>query len=127
MITTNFEKVLDFHDALGVPAPESPTIPPPDRVGLRVTLIEEEWNELARAMRQKDMVEIADGLADLLVVVYGTAAEYGIDIDQIFAEVHRTNMAKQGGPVREDGKVMKPEGWQPPRIVEFLKLQGWEG
>jgi predicted HAD superfamily Cof-like phosphohydrolase len=67
-----------------------------------------------------DLVEAIDGMCDLLCVVYGTAAEFGIDLAPFWDEVHRTNMAKAGGPVREDGKRLKPPGWTPPDIAGVL-------
>ena len=51
---------------------------------------------------------------------------WGVDLDEIFAEVHRANLAKAGGPVRIDGKILKPEGWKPPRVRELLIKQGWQ-
>jgi predicted HAD superfamily Cof-like phosphohydrolase len=81
----------------------------------------EELSELEKAMEEGDLVGIADGLADLLYVVYGTSVSYGIDVRPIFEEVHRTNMAKVGGAVREDGKVLKPDGWLPPDIAPLLE------
>jgi predicted HAD superfamily Cof-like phosphohydrolase len=59
-------------------------------------------------------------MCDLLCVVYGTAAEFGIDLAPFWQEVHRTNMAKAGGPIREDGKRLKPSGWRPPDIAGVL-------
>jgi predicted HAD superfamily Cof-like phosphohydrolase len=59
-------------------------------------------------------------MCDVIYVICGTAVEFGIDLAPFFAEVHRTNMAKEGGATRADGKILKPEGWQPPRIAEML-------
>ena len=74
-----------------------------------------------------NMVELADGLADLDYVVEGTRLEMGIDGDPIAAEVHRANMSKVGGPIAPNGKRLKPPGWTPPDIVGELKRQGFEG
>lgn len=74
-----------------------------------------------------DLVELADGLADLDYVVEGTRLEFGIDGGPIAREVHRSNMAKVGGEKRADGKTMKPTGWTPPDIEGELRKQGWEG
>ena len=124
--------VRQFHEAFGVPAYDTPRIPPPARQTLRCGLIEEEWWETYHALMgasvgTHDIVEIADGLADLVVVVYGTALEYGIDLDAVLEEVHRSNMAKlgpDGRPIlRADGKVLKPEDWQPPDIGGVLGIQ----
>ena len=73
-----------------------------------------------------DLVALADGLADLDYVIEGTRLEFGIDGAPIAAEVHRANLAKTDGPVREDGKRLKPPGWQPPDIEGELKKQGWK-
>lgn len=65
--------------------------------------------------------EVIDAVCDIIVVLHNTTNAMGIDIEPFFEEVHRTNMAKVGGPVREDGKRLKPEGWKPPRIKEMLQ------
>ena len=116
-----FQAVLDFHRAFGVLVGEKPSLPDQSVADLRQKLMEEELAELKQAMGEADLVGIADGLADLLYVVYGTAVSYGIDIRPIFEEVHRTNMAKVGGAIRDDGKVLKPDGWLPPKITPLLE------
>jgi predicted HAD superfamily Cof-like phosphohydrolase len=73
-----------------------------------------------------DFPAAVDALADIDYVVTGSAIEFGVDMRPIAAEVHRANMEKQGGPRREDGKVLKPPGWKPPNIDGELKRQGWE-
>ncbi len=118
-------RVRQFHRAMGLTVNDSPTWPSVGEQGLRVDLIDEEAEEFVRAVRDHDMVDVADALADLLYVVYGAAATFGIDIQPVFDEVHRSNMAKVGGRRREDGKILKPEGWQPPDIAPILKRQGW--
>lgn len=115
-----FEAVLEFHRAFGVLIGERPALPNNEVAELRRKLMEEELAELEQAMDNGELVGIADGLADLLYVVCGTAVSYGIDIRPIFEEVHRTNMAKVGGALREDGKVLKPDGWQPPKLGPIL-------
>lgn len=87
---------------------------------LRASLIEEEARETVDAIRSGNLVEAIDGMCDLLYVVYGTAVSFGVELEPFFYEVHRSNMAKEGGAVREDGKILKPAGWQPPRIAEML-------
>jgi len=85
---------------------------------LRIRLMEEELSELEEALDKKDLVGIADGLADLLYVVFGTALAYGIPIDEVFSIVHKANMAKMGPdgkPMRDaGGKTIKPPGWKSP-------------
>lgn len=125
---TPLQMVRQFHEAFGVPAYGTPRVPSQKRQDLRRKLIEEEWWETYHALLKSDIVKIADGLADLVVVIYGTALEYGIDLDAVLEEVHASNMAKlgpDGKPIlREDGKVLKPEGWKPPNIEWAL---GWGG
>jgi predicted HAD superfamily Cof-like phosphohydrolase len=63
-------------------------------------------------------------VALILIELHYLADCYGVDMDPIWAEVRRTNMAKTGGAKRADGKLLKPEGWEPPRIRECLEEQG---
>ena len=118
-------KVAKFHKALGIPVDcgcaSGGGMPHADRRALRASLIEEEARETVEALRSNRLVDTIDGLCDLLVVVYGTALEMGIDLEPHFNEVHASNMAKRGGPVREDGKMLKPEGWLPPDINGILQ------
>lgn len=110
--------VADFHRVVvGIPDSTTPQVRRPE---LRAALIEEEARETVDAIRSGDLVEAIDGMCDLLCVVYGTAAEFGVDLAPFWDEVHRTNMAKAGGPVREDGKRLKPPGWAPPDIAGLL-------
>lgn len=112
--------VEEFHRALDIPIGETPAI---RRAELRAELIFEESRETIDAIHAGDLVGAIDGLCDLLCVTYGAAAEFGIDLAPFWDEVHRTNMAKVGGPVREDGKRLKPDGWTPPDIKGVL--MGW--
>lgn len=114
--------VADFHRVVvGIPDPATPAVRRPE---LRAALIEEEARETVEAIRAGDLVEAIDGMCDLLCVVYGTAAEFGIDLAPFWDEVHRTNMAKAGGPLREDGKRLKPPGWTPPNIAGMVEALG---
>lgn len=93
---------------------------------LRIGLILEETGELATALGNRDFVETADALADLLYVVLGAAVTYGIDIGPVWAEVHRSNMAKfPGGVALRDasGKIQKPPGWKPPDVGKIMAEQ----
>lgn len=114
------EKVREFHARFGVPDLHSPELPE-DRLELREELIREEFNELCAAMRDADLVEVADALMDLIYVTIGAALEFGLPVDELFCEVHRTNMAKVGGKRRADGKILKPDGWKPPNIAGVLE------
>ncbi|HEX5939369.1 MAG TPA: MazG nucleotide pyrophosphohydrolase domain-containing protein [Dehalococcoidia bacterium] len=118
--------VREFHEVFGVAVADRPLQPAPETVALRRSLIEEEKRELFEAMEGDDLAQVAKELADLLYVVYGTAVSYGIETLPVFAEVHRSNMEKAPGGVvkrRPDGKVLKPEGWQPPDIAAVLHKQ----
>lgn len=98
---------------------------PPEVVrGLRLRLLSEEFREYMEAEKAGDIVEIADALGDMLVVIYGTAAAYGIDLDNVVREIHASNMSKvqEDGSVLRDsgGKIMKPEGYRPPKLEPIL-------
>lgn len=119
-----YTDVKDFHIAFGQRVGEKPELPSPEERCLRIRLLEEEFEEYMTGEGKDDIVEIADALADLIYIACGTAVSYGIPLDKVFAEVHRSNMAKlvDGKPIyREDGKVMKPEGWTPPDVEGVLK------
>lgn len=119
-----FEDVKDFHRAFGQRIGVVPELPEPEERSLRIKLIIEEIAEYSQAETQHDLVEIADALADIIYIALGTAVSYGIPLDNVFEEVHRSNMAKlvDGKPLkREDGKVIKPAGWKPPDVEGILK------
>jgi predicted HAD superfamily Cof-like phosphohydrolase len=108
---------------------------PDDVAALRVRLIQEEAVELIEALASGDLTRIAQEAADLVVVTYGTAATYGLDLDRAVAEVMQANFSKLANRVtRADGKVLKGPGYQPPdmaRVVELCRVfgrstdQGW--
>jgi len=87
----------------------------------------EEMIELQDAEADDDLAGIADALADLVYFAIGTAVAYGIPFDEVFSEVHRSNMTKldtDGNVIyRDDGKVLKPDTWEPPHIKEILDAQ----
>jgi predicted HAD superfamily Cof-like phosphohydrolase len=116
--------VDEFHRKFSIVAKATPTDLNEETKRLRVRLIEEEFDELKEAMAGGDLAAIAKELADLLYVVYGTAVSYGIDMDPVFREVHRSNMSKVGGYKREDGKWVKPATYSPARIEPILAEQG---
>lgn len=119
--------VLEFHRALGLPIRCCPTsnVPEQER-DLRVRLIREETEELSSAVAEGDLVAVADALADIVYVTYGTALHYGIDLDAAIAEIHRSNMTKLGPDgralVRADGKVLKGPSYQEPDIARLLGM-----
>jgi len=121
---TNFELVGDFMEAFGQDVEVQPTWPDFSTRELRVDLIQEEVDELVEAIANKDMVEIADALTDILYVVYGAGHTFGIDLDECFTEVHASNMSKldeDGTPIKnENGKVMKGPGFFAPDLESIL-------
>lgn len=92
---TNFEMVTDFNEVLGQGVATTPRIPSLAQCRLRASLIAEEAvKELSTALDKRDLIGVADAIGDALVVVYGAANDCGLDADEIFAEIHRSNMSK---------------------------------
>lgn len=122
---SNFEKVRDFHDAFGLDNPDKFCMLDANTLRLRWKLIDEEISELKDAIDEEDKQNIAKELIDVLYVVYGMGACYGIDVDGVFAEVHRSNMSKlgpDGKPIfRDDGKVMKGDNYAKPDLTNLVK------
>lgn len=118
--------VDDFHRTFDIVVNPAPTVVDERTRELRVKLMQEEFDELKEALASDDLPSIAKEMADLLYVVYGTAVSYGIDMDPVFREVHRSNMSKVGGHKREDGKWVKPASYSPARIEPILAEQGPE-
>ena len=118
-----YTDVKEFHQAFGQRVGEKPELPSKEERELRKKLLAEEYTEYVVAEYRNDLVEIADALADIIYIACGTAVSYGIPLDRLFAEVHRSNMAKLvDGKVirRSDGKVQKPDGWTPPDVKNIL-------
>jgi predicted HAD superfamily Cof-like phosphohydrolase len=117
--------VRAFHRAFGLPVAQVPTLVDAELAGLRKELLREEVQEFTDASDDRDLVEIADALADIVYVAYGSALTYGIDLDAVLAEVHRSNMSKldaDGKPVlRDDGKVLKSDRYSPPDVAATLR------
>jgi predicted HAD superfamily Cof-like phosphohydrolase len=111
-----FEEKLDRL----APIPEKPVIADDETAIIRITLMNEELKEVMVAILEKNLEHIAKELADLLYVVFGTATRYGIPMDRVFEEVHRSNMTKfpeDGNLVyREDGKLLKPDTYTPANL-----------
>lgn len=118
-----FNDLMKFSRAIDAHIGTTPAVPPFDVVQLREDLIDEERSELAAAMIEEDLPCIADSIADTIYVLIGTAIAYGIDLPSVWNAVQEANMAKAGGPVREDGKRLKPPGWTPPDIAGILERQ----
>ena len=120
--------VAEFHAAFDLPRQTQPSANVDQSLEmLRISLLEEEVRELVTATRARDLTGIADALADITYVVYGTALTYGIDLDSVLSEVHRSNMSKldrDGKPIlRSDGKVLKSELYSPPDVAAVLQHQ----
>jgi len=122
-----YQDIVDFHEqVMGDNFPKYPHVIPREQKhfrDLRRELIREEVQETIDAIWQDDLVEIADGIVDSIVVLLGTAVTYGIDIRPIWDEIHKTNMLKKGGRLREDGKRLKPKGWKPPEVKRIIEEQ----
>lgn len=119
-----FNSVKDFHVAFGQLVGETPKFPDKETRDLRKRLLTEEFREYVIGEDNNDLENVAKELADIIYIVCGTAVSYGISLDKVFAEVHRSNMDKLvDGKViyRDDGKVLKPDGWQPPNIKQFIE------
>jgi len=117
--------LLEFNQAFDIPKLDSPDIGPEELIELRIKLLREEVEEYAEADRAGDLVEVIDALADIGYILAGTILNHGMQniYDDAFDEVHRSNMAKLvDGKVlrREDGKVMKPQGWTAPQLAQFV-------
>lgn len=125
MSGTNFELAGDFMEVFGQEVKNEPEYPNTTVAFLRYELIREELEELKDAMDEQDIVGVADALTDLLYVVYGAGHSFGIDLDECFQEVHRSNMSKlgdDGRPLyRVDGKVMKGPNYFPPNLEQILE------
>lgn len=130
---TNFDLVKQFMNTFGQEVKSSPAWPNSKVVNLRNDLISEEYQELVQAVKdyqygkichKQALVEVADALTDLLVVVYGTGHAYGIDLDACFQEVQRSNMSKlgeDGKPIyREDGKILKGPNFSKPDLESVI-------
>jgi len=119
-------QVKDFHEKFSIPVSDYPDYISAERQKLRIDILQEEVNELAKAMSDSNMIEIADGIVDCIYILFGTAVEYGFrhKLEAMFQEVHRSNMSKlgvDGKPIyREDGKVLKGPNFTAPDLGSIL-------
>ena len=121
---TNFERVKKFMQTFGQEVKKKAEFPNDKITYLRYDLIKEELSELKEAMNNKDLLEIADALTDILYVTYGAGHAFGIDLDKCFVEVQDSNMSKlgkDGKPIfNEKGKVMKGPNYFKPDLKRFV-------
>ncbi len=121
---TNFEKVGLFMSTFGQEVKKKSELASDKINSLRLSLIQEELDELTKAIKENDILEVADALTDILYVTYGAGHAFGVDLDKCFDEVQRSNMSKLGEddkPIyNENGKVMKGPNYFKPDLSKFL-------
>ena len=121
---SNFNKVGTFMKTFGQEVKTKPSFSTDKINKLRIDLIKEELQELTEAMNNKDLLEVADALTDILYVTYGAGHAFGIDLDKCFDEVQNSNMSKldeNGEPIYNDsGKVMKGPNYFIPDLSKFV-------
>jgi predicted HAD superfamily Cof-like phosphohydrolase len=121
---TNFEKVRLFMQTYGQEVKNKAEFSNEKTNKLRIDLIKEELEELQQAMKDKNLLEVADALTDILFVTYGAGHAFGIDLDKCFDEVQQSNMSKlgeDGKPIYNDqGKVMKGPKYFKPNLSKYL-------
>ncbi len=121
---SNFSKVGTFMKTFGQEVKTKPAFSTEKINKLRIDLIKEELEELKEALNNKDLLEVADALTDILYVTYGAGHAFGIDLDKCFDEVQNSNMSKldeNGKPIyNENGKVMKGPNYFKPDLSKFV-------
>ena len=121
---TNFEKVKLFMNTYGQEVKDKAEFSDAKTNKLRIDLIKEELEELTQAMNEKNLLEVADALTDILYVTYGAGHAFGIDLDKCFDEVQQSNMSKlgvDGKPIyNESGKVMKGPDYFAPDLKKII-------
>ena len=121
---SNFNKVGTFMKTFGQEVKTNPSFSSDKINKLRIDLIKEELDELQEAMKNNDLLEVADALTDILYVTYGAGHAFGIDLDMCFDEVQNSNMSKlgeNGEPIyNESGKVMKGPNYFKPDLSKFV-------
>ena len=121
---SNFNKVGTFMKTFSQEVKTKPSFSSDKINKLRIDLIKEELDELQEAMKNNDLLEVADALTDILYVTYGAGHAFGIDLDKCFEEVQNSNMSKlgeNGKPIyNESGKVMKGPNYFKPDLSKFV-------
>ena len=121
---TNFTSVKKFMETFGQDVKTKADFPSEKIIKLRYDLIKEELDEFDKAIKEKNLKDIADSLTDILYVTYGAGHAFGIDLDKCFEEVQRSNMSKLGSdgkPIyNNSGKVMKGPNYFEPDLSKFI-------
>ena len=121
---SNFSKVGIFMKTFGQDVKNKPSFSTDKINKLRIDLIKEELDELTAAIRNKDLLEVADALTDILYVTYGAGHAFGINLDKCFNEVQNSNMSKLDNNAKpiynDDGKVMKGPNYFKPDLSKFV-------
>ena len=121
---SNFNKVKTFMETFGQEIKTKPSFSSDKINSLRYDLIKEELEELKEAIKNKNLLEVADALTDILYVTYGAGHAFGIDLDKCFEEVQSSNMSKLGEDSKpiynESGKVMKGPKYFKPDLTKFV-------
>lgn len=119
-----YDALVEFQNAFGLNANNKPELPSDEERDLRLCLMQEEVTEYLAGEAKNDLENIAKELCDIIYIAYGTAVSYGIPMDKVFEEVHRSNMSKVNpdGTItrREDGKILKPDTYSAANIKQFL-------
>ena len=127
---SNFEKVKIFMKTFGQDIKDIAEFPEEKVINLRYDLIKEELEELKQSINDKDIIEVADALTDILYVTYGAGHAFGINLDKCFEEVQNSNMSKLGNngkPIyNESGKVMKGPKYFKPNLTKFVNKKIWK-
>ena len=122
---SNFNKVKTFMETFGQEVKNKPSFSSEKINDLRYELIREELDEFKEALKNKDILEVADALTDILYVTYGAGHAFGIDLDKCFEEVQKSNMSKldkNNKPIyNESGKVLKGPNYFKPDLTKFVK------
>ena len=122
---SNFNRVKTFMETFGQEVKKNPSFSSDKINSLRYDLIKEELEELKIAIENKDLLEVADALTDILYVTYGAGHAFGINLDKCFIEVQQSNMSKLDNndkPIyNESGKIMKGPNYFKPNLIKFIK------
>ena len=115
--------VTEFHEKFGYTIGTTPSLLKKSLLRFRADFIGEEADEFHEAVEEEDLTRMVDALGDLLYVLYGTATVLGVDMEPVFAEIHRSNMTKEVAE-SQDAKGVKGPRYSPPDLSRVLSDQG---